>query len=473
MKIRIAGYNIDERLIKEIKEQEKASPETISAAYARISRSSKSVTELRDEAIGEVQKARRSNKNIIFDMGHSSIAEHAVFNIDIIGVSRYITETIQKSRLASFTEKSQRYVTLKDDYVIPAEIEGSPELKKEFVETCKTLFALYKDLTDKILEHYKKEGLDCSERQVKEMAKEDARYALPLATKTQMGMTINARSIEQLLRRLNGVELLEAKEISDVIHREVKAISPSLIRYVDSDSFYDNQAKLRAKLFDSSETNSQLTTGDKFKTDVKILTADAEERILAAIVFNRYPQDFEKLVEKLKSVSAEDKAKLFEELFSEMKAYHQTPREFEMVDLLVQCRVSASCFAQLKRHRMMTIIRSEYATEQGFFIPRIIEQIGEADRFSTTLENLSEMYDRLEIVKKGLGTYALTNAHAVNVLFKTNLRELYHFSRLRSDAHAQWEIRELSQHIDIEVKKLLPNAARHLMGKDAFQSKRC
>ncbi len=60
--------------------------------------------ELRKKSLAEVQKARSSNQTIIFDMGHSSIAEHAVFNIDIIGVSRYLTEFIQRSRLASFTE---------------------------------------------------------------------------------------------------------------------------------------------------------------------------------------------------------------------------------------------------------------------------------------------------------------------------------------------------------------------------------
>ena len=64
-------------------------------------------------------------------MGHSSIAEHVVFNLDILDVSRYLTEIIQKSRLASFTEKSQRYVTLKSAYYIPEELTDSQ--KKEYV----------------------------------------------------------------------------------------------------------------------------------------------------------------------------------------------------------------------------------------------------------------------------------------------------------------------------------------------------
>jgi len=49
-------------------------------------------------------------------MGHHSVAEHAVFNLDILGVSRYVMEELEKFRLCAYTEKSQRYITLKKDH---------------------------------------------------------------------------------------------------------------------------------------------------------------------------------------------------------------------------------------------------------------------------------------------------------------------------------------------------------------------
>ena len=126
MKVLLAGLNVDYDLIKELKSkashQSDITPETISAAYARISRSPKPVDELRRDALKEVEKARRSNRNIVFEMGHSSIAEHAVFNIDVLGVSRLLVEEIEKFRLCSYTEKSQRYVLFDKDYVVPEEI---------------------------------------------------------------------------------------------------------------------------------------------------------------------------------------------------------------------------------------------------------------------------------------------------------------------------------------------------------------
>ena len=82
MKINLAGHNADRYFLKK-----GATPETLSAAYARISRSEDPVDVIRDKARRGVAKARRSNQNII-GMGHHSVAEHAVFNFDVIGISR-------------------------------------------------------------------------------------------------------------------------------------------------------------------------------------------------------------------------------------------------------------------------------------------------------------------------------------------------------------------------------------------------
>lgn len=135
MKINLAGYNLDSDVIEELKALSPgrldATPETLSASYARISRDSRSIDELRKAARLEVESARKSNKTIIFKMGHHSVAEHAVFNFDIIGVSRLAMEYLERFRLCSFTEKSQRYITLGGEYTVPEEMRNS-SFAKEF-----------------------------------------------------------------------------------------------------------------------------------------------------------------------------------------------------------------------------------------------------------------------------------------------------------------------------------------------------
>ncbi len=129
MKIVLAGYNVDADVVGELKRaspsRDDVTPETLSAAYARISRDPRPADELRAAARAEVEKARRSNRNIIFAMGHHSVAEHAVFNFDVIGVSRLAIEDLERFRLCSFTEKSQRYIKLGEDFVVPAEVRAA------------------------------------------------------------------------------------------------------------------------------------------------------------------------------------------------------------------------------------------------------------------------------------------------------------------------------------------------------------
>ena len=65
MEVILAGCNFDYSAIGDFQEgrcaSERLTPETIAAAYARISRDGRRVDELRALALQEVEKARQSN----------------------------------------------------------------------------------------------------------------------------------------------------------------------------------------------------------------------------------------------------------------------------------------------------------------------------------------------------------------------------------------------------------------------------
>ncbi len=461
MIIEIAGYNLDYSQIKKLEERSKATPETISAAYARISRSNKSVVELRKEALEDVAKARNSNQKIVFEMGHASVAEHAVFNFDIIGISRLLVEDIQRSRLASFTEKSQRYVTLQGDYVLPEEIRGS-ELEQEFRLVIEEQNALYRKLYEEGRNYLKQSGFKGSAEELRGKAKEDARYVLALATETQFGMTINARALERLLQRLDKSDLQEAHQMKAGLLEQAMKIAPSLVRYSECEDFERNIHSPLPEL----ENN-------KIIEDVKLvrMTSEAESWILAGMIFEDSGRDIEAIFEQVKTIPNNQKAEIFSQMFCKMQPWQRMPRAFELVNFTFGLLISSSCFGQLKRHRMATILRSGYHPEHGYVVPPLLDEIGGRELMQPVMERVDQLFYQLEKIKKGLGAYILTNSHRLPVLFQANLRELYHFSRLRSDCHAQWEIREISQKIDMILKRELPNAGAMLMGKDEFIKK--
>lgn len=51
---------------------------------------------------------------------------------------------------------------------------------------------------------------------------------------------------------------------------------------------------------------------------------------------------------------------------------------------------------------------------------------------------------------------------------KFNAREMYHLARLRADQHAQWDIRNLTQKMLAQAKKVMPLTLTMACGKDSF-----
>ncbi len=452
MKINVAGYNIDKSLIDKL-DKTQATPEVISAAYARISRSKKDVSTLRKQALGQVEKARKSNNSIIFEMGHSSIAEHVVFNLDILDVSRYLTEFIQKSRLASFTEKSQRYVTFTSAYYIPEELEG--KLKEDYIELMDFLFASYEKMYEVAKENLIASNFEASQRDLEGKAKEDARYILPLATLTQMGTTINARSLERLLRRLDGCGVREGKLLKDAIVKQVKSIAPSVIKYTEAEEY----ERFQGQIPDLSAIDND------YHWKLNYYSPNPDIKILAYYIFENCGESIDKIESYLESLSYSQLKAMFKSIFANMKAYHLPIKAFESAEFEFQFDISASCYAQLKRHRMATIIKSQYKLSDGYVIPPQLKLLQQTEVFQTAYDKIAKLYANLD---ESLAPYILTNAHKVRVVMKANLRELYHFSRLRSDKHAQWEIQDLSDFLILKIQEIAPLSASLMMGKDKF-----
>lgn len=477
MKVILAGMNIDMSLLqlmeKALLEEDERSrdelirllkngaltPETISAAYARISRSPLSVEELRSQAVREVEKARRSNEKIIYGMGHGSIAEHAVFNFDLLGISRLASEWLQEHRLLSFTEKSQRYIKLGKDFITPDEIKDDKELTREFRELLERENNLYNRYYTALLEYFKEKEPRISERELTGKAKEDARYILSLATTSQMGMTVNARNLEYILRQMAASPLYEVRMLGDEIFSLVRDKVPSLVVFHEPGE-YDVKAwrggfPVKTQRLDPGPDIVRLVSW----------TSDGEDKVVAGLVFEDSGHDYQALLDNIKTI---DKKSVIREAMKGINFYDSVDRAFELATATFEVLASASCYAQLKRHRLMSRLTGEYTPGLGVTVPDSIKEIGEEGSFMEEIERVNEFYEKVRLYDKNGAGYVLTNAHRRKVVVKANLREWYHFVRLRSDTHAQWEIRALSEMIREKLHEAYPLLTGQLMGKDAF-----
>ena len=481
MKIHLAGFNVDTEVLRQLEEKNEKrtdiTPEVISAAYARISRDPRTITEIRKTAREEVDKSRKSNSAIIFKMGHHSVAEHAVFNLDILGVSRYVMEELEKFRLCAYTEKSQRYITLKKDHVVPDEIKGS-SLEKIFVEMIgeqnEMYFKLYQKLKKHVFDKNPELAKDPKKHNLlKGWAKEDSRYIVALATEAQVGQTINARNLELLLRRFASHPLSEIKNLGRAIYEQISNIAPSIVIFHeanDRDSkTYPELKKLSNKILANDCTNQE-KEGEDRDEEIKLVdyTQDADDIIAASLLHTSSSISFEKCKNIIQNLSQEEKLEIFKTSWSNLQFYDSMLREFEYVNLTFNIVLSSACFGQLKRHRMSTITAQAYDPSLGVTIPKSIQEIGMEDEFNKLIEKTNQVYNQINEKMPLAAPYILTNSHRKRVLIRVNARELYHISRLREDTHAQWDIQNISKIMTIKAKEVMPLTFALIGGKDRY-----
>lgn len=474
LKVILAGYNVDCDVIDELKKSAPSrndiTPETFSASYARISRDPRPVNELRSVARKEVEKARHSNQNIIFKMGHHSVAEHAVFNFDVMGVSRLAIEEIEKFRLCSFTEKSQRYITLGDDYIIPDEIKRAGK-QKVFIDTINAQNALYHELYRKLRPYVFETHRDLAKnpkkhRVLEGWAKEDARYVVSLAVLGQLGLTINARNLEFLIRRFASKELEELREFNRHIYALAKKVAPSIILFTEPNDF---DARTYGKLKEEAQSIEAQSKGKKSqRISLVDFTPDADTKLIASLLHTVTSLSYKECLKRAKSLSDERKREYIKTAFKYMEFHDGALREFEFVDLTYDLVISATCFAQLKRHRMATLTTQKYNPELGVAVPPSIIEIGAKKKFIETIEKTNETYRQLKNNIDNGVDYILTNAHQRRVLLKVNARELYHISRLREDTSAQWDIQDVVKEMRKLAEKVMPLSCILIGGKNVF-----
>lgn len=475
MKVKLAGYNVDATVLKEIEEKsghrDDLTPEVLSAAYARISRDPRAIDEIRQDARQEVEKSRKSNSTIIFKMGHHSVAEHAVFNWDIIGVSRYAMEEVEKFRLSSYTEKSQRYITLQDDFVIPEGIKGT-EHEDTFVGMIRKQNKAYWELLEKLKAHVfeKHSALAADPKNhnlLEGWAKEDARYITALATESQVGLTVNARNFELMLRRFASSSLEEIVNLGRAMHSQIVDIAPSIVLFHQAND-YDKNTRLElcehvGKIFQGNKRRGKVR-----EVELVEYTKNADIIIAASLLHSSSNSSYKQCMSIAKQMTEEDKKNLFKTSWKNMQFYNSVLREFEYANLTYDAVLSSACFGQLKRHRMSTITSQAYDPALGVTIPESVKEIGMEKYFKKILNQTNKVYDELVQSAPLAAPYILTNAHRKRVLMRVNLRELYHIARLREDAHAQWDIRNISHGMVEEAKKVMPAACALIGAKDKY-----
>jgi len=208
-------------------------PEEIVAAAAKTCYSARSIDTVMENMDGE---SAASFVEMLSSIGHESPIEHASFTFAIEGVSRSLLAQITRHRIASFSVRSQRYVSEKKfDYVTPPQIADDPEALAIYDEIIEAERVAYNKITKRLLDR-KIAALPEEEQQdkakiaaLRRSVGEDARYVLPNACCTQMVVTMNARELKNFFRQRCCMRAQwEIRELATQMLLQVREVAPTL-----------------------------------------------------------------------------------------------------------------------------------------------------------------------------------------------------------------------------------------------------
>ncbi|MEW6085075.1 MAG: FAD-dependent thymidylate synthase [Chloroflexota bacterium] len=438
------------------------SPETIAVAFAKTSRSPESFRDIAAELSDE--KSAQFHEKWVVGYGHASVAEHAVLHIAFENVSRIAIESIESNRLASYTEKSTRYQRWgQDDFTIPPELEKHP-LRDEFVDTIRLLFKAYADSLDPvrtlIFERFPRRDNEKDEawdRRIRSKYVDVCRFLLPAAALANVGMTANARVIENTIRKMLSHELAEVREIGAAVKEVSKAETPTLVKYADVVPY----------LVETSKEIEEMEIRDwKVESGNWCILINYDEngenKVLAAALYRFGEMAYADALAHVESLSAEAKEKLAESLLGKLGKFDVPLRELEYSTYTFDLIMDQGAYAEFKRHRMMTQTPQRLTTRLGYATPRLMSEAGFQSAYEAAMESASQMFEKLYEFSPAVAQYVVPNGFNRRVLAEFNLREAFAFCQLRSAANAHFSIRRVAQKIYEELARVHPLLTKYM-----------
>ncbi len=145
------------------------------------------------------------------NIGHESMIEHACATFSIRG-SRAMTHELVRHRLASYSQRSQRYVREHEEsYVFPPELRAHDDADDIYRRAMRNAWEAYRELL--------KRGLK----------PEVARYVLPNACYTDIICTWNFRELRHIIAlRVSPRALPEIREVALQLRRIMKEQAPQV-----------------------------------------------------------------------------------------------------------------------------------------------------------------------------------------------------------------------------------------------------
>ena len=462
------------------------------AAFSRLSRSDKTVAQILltefmlDDPESETGHRFDAEKGddffarVFAQYGDESVAELMAAHVAVARCSNLAAKALEEHRLASFLEKSSRYVyyDARDDaghflYYRPDDIMKDEVMAPRYVATLDQLFETYAALQSPVraalAERYPRQDGESEavwKMALKGKTADILRGLLPAATLTNLGIFANARAYEYMISQLKANRLPEVRDLAGGLHRELGKTFGSVLSRLGRESGI-------AMTGYREQINALLQLAhDEFPPTVKPSTAgavrlhsvgtlDAQTQVFAALLFSAGGATYERCYGKASSMNARERAALVRELAALRQVrHHKPPQAFEMIPVVFEIEANFGVYKDLQRHRLLSRPRQQLDTALGYDTPELIRDIGQAGAWDGAMAAAAALVQEL---RRGpyahLAEYPVPNAYRLRWLMSGNFREFVYLLELRTIEQGHPEYRLVCQRMARLLEERLPELA--------------
>jgi hypothetical protein len=291
-----------------------------------------------------------------------------------------------------------------------------------------------------------------------------------------------------MITRLLSSPLPEFQETGEKLFAQLHPIAPSLFpeKYIHAMPYPQSglsaieevaaELEIGPQPADANSTvkkpstgNATSDTGSTVQGAVRLVRydPDGERHLAAALLFHGSQTTLEAARQAVTDLNNEEVGRIIRAAYRGLHAHDTLLREFELLHYQFELVMSESAYHQFIRHRMKTEVSQAHSPIHGRTVPPRVRNAGFADRYRCTLDLLEETFQSLGADQRA--EIILANGHNLRILADLNAREIVEMSRIRSDRHAQWDIRTISDAIVAAVEKVHPYVGLACGGRDTFK----
>jgi thymidylate synthase ThyX len=443
-----------------------------------------------------LKKARAFYDRVLVGYGDDSVAQLGGAHIACENISNVAAKLLEDARIGvAPLEKSTRYVRFdqKDaagNYLFYREpkIMASRD-RDNYLTTMNLLFETYSKQMEPMLEHVAKslpieqlevrdpvsgKGLSYSDAAKDERLKRWAETAyratvraqacdilrsyLPAATLTNVGMFGVGQAFEYLISKFYSHELSEAKELGSAIHSELNQLIPSFVKRAQPNEYLVGTTTAARAL--AAKTVNVAPLDAKEPVTLIDYDAQAEEKIIASILYSHARHPLMQLREIAAKMSVEERGKILEGHFGKRRHRRdKLSRAFENVYYTFDILGNLGLYRDLHRHRILTQERQDFTTVHGYDTPPEIEEAGFKSEFDNCIKRAAELYEEIYRDLPSEAQYVVPFAYKIRWYMKMNLREALHVCELRTTPQGHPDYRFICQEMWRKIQSVHPALA--------------